>query len=162
MRSHPTRVRGLKLITLDAEFCREVAPHTGAWIETIISFIIPTSTTVAPHTGAWIETMSKRAAIYSAESHPTRVRGLKLRKYRHLRKTRQSHPTRVRGLKLCVDAQTHIAAVAPHTGAWIETLSSGISDSVTGSHPTRVRGLKLADSPNNACSIRRTPHGCVD
>ena len=34
-------------------------------------------------------------------------------------------------------------AFAPHTGAWIETISEAGVISVTFSHPTRVRGLKL-------------------
>ena len=35
----------------------EVAPHTGAWIETIILAIFRVILYVAPHTGAWIETV---------------------------------------------------------------------------------------------------------
>ena len=56
----------------------DVAPHTGAWIETahfpppLISII------VAPHTGAWIETMLNTGDLADLlTSHPTRVRGLK-------------------------------------------------------------------------------------
>ena len=33
-----------------------VAPHTGAWIETVIVNLINLAFKVAPHTGAWIET----------------------------------------------------------------------------------------------------------
>ena len=32
--SHPTRVRGLKLVVLNFWNVSKVAPHTGAWIET--------------------------------------------------------------------------------------------------------------------------------
>ena len=56
--SHPTRVRGLKLI-IYFDICANqvVAPHAGAWIETLSRggccfFLIR----VAPHAGAWIET----------------------------------------------------------------------------------------------------------
>ena len=35
-----------------------------------------------------------------------------------------SHPTRVRGLKLTMVETTDYLAVAPHTGAWIETLQN--------------------------------------
>ena len=56
-----------------------------------------------------------------------------------------SHPSRVRGLKRHVRAR-HVGprAIAPFTGAWIET--SPCSCQVEGwrSHPSRVRGLKLA------------------
>ena len=37
-------------------FIHRVAPHTGAWIETIDDMSIYGLTLVAPHTGAWIET----------------------------------------------------------------------------------------------------------
>ena len=33
-----------------------VAPHAGAWIETILKQIGITKVEVAPHAGAWIET----------------------------------------------------------------------------------------------------------
>ena len=33
---------------------------------------------VAPHTGAWIETVTDMGQTFDGESHPTRVRGLKL------------------------------------------------------------------------------------
>ena len=38
---------------------------------------------------------------------------------------------------------TGLGAVAPHTGAWIETASDLAKTQMYGSHPTRVRGLKL-------------------
>ena len=34
-----------------------VAPHVGAWIETIEVFSLPSPVYVAPHVGAWIETV---------------------------------------------------------------------------------------------------------
>ena len=55
--SHPTRVRGLKL-----EGGPEpgpggvVAPHAGAWIETLQIEMSAYHHQVAPHAGAWIET----------------------------------------------------------------------------------------------------------
>ena len=33
-----------------------VAPHAGAWIETIVSIEVDIINKVAPHAGAWIET----------------------------------------------------------------------------------------------------------
>ena len=76
-----------------------VAPHTGAWIETLFDDPVTPSSPVAPHTGAWIETLYWLMVVTAKQSHPTRVRGLKqaLTSYRqrHIR----SHPTRVRGLK---------------------------------------------------------------
>ena len=35
-----------------------VAPHVGAWIETTVSEFAKTIGWVAPHVGAWIETMA--------------------------------------------------------------------------------------------------------
>ena len=54
-----------------------------------------------------------------------------------------SHPTRVRGLKQFNLQYVASNLVAPHTGAWIETLDLASSSSTAWSHPTRVRGLKL-------------------
>ena len=59
--SHPTRVRGLKLVRiLGICLFPGVAPHAGAWIETAL---VPDEEVileaVAPHAGAWIETRSR-------------------------------------------------------------------------------------------------------
>ena len=51
------RARGLKHRTLAASiYVAEVAPHAGAWIETLKSASVPVPENVAPHAGAWIET----------------------------------------------------------------------------------------------------------
>ena len=55
-------------------------------------------------------------------SHPTRVRGLKLMNISDYFIPEPSHPTRVRGLKQVSNFNEAINAVAPHTGAWIETI----------------------------------------
>ena len=54
-----------------------VAPHTGAWIETVHLNLLPLGIVVAPHTGAWIETGQTKPKEAERKSHPTRVRGLK-------------------------------------------------------------------------------------
>ena len=52
-----TQGRGLKHIELAEEMRNNaVAPHTGAWIETLFIDTNIFFTSVAPHTGAWIET----------------------------------------------------------------------------------------------------------
>ena len=43
-----------------------VAPHAGAWIETLISNDRYTLENVAPHAGAWIETLVARLAVMAA------------------------------------------------------------------------------------------------
>ena len=58
-KSLPPRERGLKLMRTTEVFgCHEVAPTTGAWIETLIPIARNLRVTVAPTTGAWIETTS--------------------------------------------------------------------------------------------------------
>ena len=101
--SHPSRVRGLKLILYgQIDVISKVAPLAGAWIETWHHGCIPgfatlshpsrvrglkhragvaglTVPVVAPLAGAWIETpyrTEKQLHLYT--SHPSRVRGLKL------------------------------------------------------------------------------------
>ena len=55
--SHPTRVRGLKLLVQGhLGLCLLVAPHAGAWIETAPRGHTAHARAVAPHAGAWIET----------------------------------------------------------------------------------------------------------
>ena len=77
--SHPTWVRGLKLIGESIRKARQaVAPYVGAWIET--STIVLNSSIVS--------------------SHPTWVRGLKLDEIERAQVKEMSHPTWVRGLKL--------------------------------------------------------------
>ena len=58
-----------------------VAPHTGAWIETLLRYLVIRYVVVAPHTGAWIETAIQTSLNFNTLSHPTRVRGLKLNYY---------------------------------------------------------------------------------
>ena len=55
--SHPIRVRGLKQES-NQLLCEQdqVAPYTGAWIETNPIILTTMSEQVAPYTGAWIET----------------------------------------------------------------------------------------------------------
>ena len=76
-----------------------VAPHTGAWIETLYPVISDqevlsrltqarglkhyiryalSSKSVAPHTGAWIETSTGTKPTRSLMSRLTQARGLKL------------------------------------------------------------------------------------
>ena len=51
------RVRGLKRKGAEvAEQKIKVAPHAGAWIETIFNNAFVCCCSVAPHAGAWIET----------------------------------------------------------------------------------------------------------
>ena len=55
--SRPTRARGLKHDIVANKLIEDaVAPHAGAWIETISRSLSPQTPTVAPHAGAWIET----------------------------------------------------------------------------------------------------------
>jgi len=51
------RVRGLKQVSLYSFRLRlRVAPHAGAWIETVCICSKSRKPNVAPHAGAWIET----------------------------------------------------------------------------------------------------------
>ena len=77
---------------------------------------------VAPHVGAWIETLALAFAAFFAASHPMWVRGLKLNVSPYLACLALSHPMWVRGLKpeRCCSCQEG-TRVAPHVGAWIET-----------------------------------------
>ena len=70
------------------------------------------------------------------------VRGLKLGGKSKKLASSLSHPMWVRGLKLAFSAKKDgVKAVAPHVGAWIETVMS---------------------APLSPIFLRRTPCGCVD
>ena len=77
-----------------------VAPHVGAWIETVDGVKIKVHHVVAPHVGAWIETGRFVINPVQTKSHPTWVRGLKLAVLDIVSRSFPSHPTWVRGLKL--------------------------------------------------------------
>ena len=72
-----------------------------------------------------------------------RVRGLKRYITHPAVDALASHPMRVRGLKLDATTNTMDGVVAPHAGAWIETLIAILFSPFVSSHPMRVRGLKL-------------------
>ena len=97
-------------------------------------------------------------------SHPMRVRGLKHGLYLIPKGNDESHPMRVRGLKLvCKKKKGGINAVAPHAGAWIETMQVSCRWlTKTTSHPMRVRGLKPVYPEGLVAFSGRTPCGCVD
>ena len=79
MQSHPTWVRGLKLIYHYEENTEnDVAPYVGAWIETSLFLYLYFVPGVAPYVGAWIETFYLEEYVFTIQSHPTWVRGLKL------------------------------------------------------------------------------------
>ena len=95
----------------------------GAWIETVQAGKKYYNVYVAPHVGAWIETRWLRTTTNGGRSHPTWVRGLKPRTFAKQDMHVVSHPTWVRGLKhTVVPVCVSHSRVAPHVGAWIETL----------------------------------------
>ena len=95
--------------------------------------------------GAWIETAKVNYGTEFYLSHPVWVRGLKLYELPRDQVRSWSHPVWVRGLKPNGGRPNHvIAGVAPRVGAWIETVSFGITSRIIAkSHPVWVRGLKL-------------------
>ena len=52
--------------------------------------------------------------------------------------------------------------VAPHAGAWIETMTAEQRAELVRSPPTRGRGLKLFLAPRPRCKASRPPRGGVD
>ena len=126
-KSHPTRVRGLKLFKHHANTVKNrVAPHAGAWIETA---------------KRW------RAKASRKESHPTRVRGLKQDLADAGLQLGGVAPHAGAWIETRQPLNPPLAfAVAPHAGAWIETCQhQSLPYSQRASHPTRVRGLKLRE-----------------
>ena len=121
---------------------------------------------VAPHAGAWIETLpTTRSRREACTSHPTRVRGLKHDPQRQAGKLRLVAPHAGAWIETSVVTRMRpCRVVAPHAGAWIETISCARRFFLpSASHPTRVRGLKLALMDVETARVAgRTPRGCVD
>ena len=74
----------------------------------------------------WVRGLKLRYFVvgcFLMESHPMWVRGLKHPLIRILMSGTVSHPMWVRGLKLNIVTFTdRLRKVAPHVGAWIETI----------------------------------------
>jgi len=70
-----------------------------------------------------------------------RARGLKLCTILVGEAKNKSRPMRARGLKLAASyARVLVGTVAPHAGAWIETIDNAFNLKIF--HPMRARGLK--------------------
>jgi len=166
---------------------RGVAPFTGAWIETTIIRQQLRSTLVAPFTGAWIETpplwrakplnsrrafhgrVDRNAQSVAAATFPNR-RAFHGRVDRNFSKSDKkfnpsgSRLSRARGSKR-PDCQSlrHLGAVAPFTGAWIETfcgLFDGHLLSRRAFHGRVDRNKPVGGKPKSV--LRRAFHGRVD
>ena len=81
--------------------------------------------------------------LRSKQSPPIRGRGLKPSICFAINTGSMSPPIRGRGLKRARNAIVETALVAPHTGAWIETLFIIPLKPLSMSPPIRGRGLKL-------------------
>src|ERR1700730_9761180 len=96
------RARGLKPLGMPSSVTDAgVAPHAGAWIETLCLRRENIPVIVAPHAGAWIETRRPCCLeqVVSA-SRPMRARGLKHAHAVRILRLAKSRPMRARGLKL--------------------------------------------------------------
>ena len=99
-----------------------VAPHAGAWIETIMGLSTTILVLVAPHAGAWIETAYAIKLLIIILVAPHAGAWIETMSYESWR--------------------TKILRVAPHAGAWIETQAPLPVQVPALSRPTRARGLK--------------------
>ena len=120
------RARGLKHPKVYCDHQqRQVAPHAGAWIETMTIRILSIAGIVAPHAGAWIETFNSDAEHNHGSVAP------------HAGAWIETPKSILRS-----SAKT----VAPHAGAWIETWPEHHNCSDQTSRPMRARGLKHSSS----------------
>ncbi len=150
----------IETFLIPAQFGRTtVAPFTGAWIETGLGCRHGRGAQVAPFTGAWIETGRCPAGYSSRLGRPlhggvdrnTATRGtVKLIGGRPLHggvdRNRQSGALRIG----CPD-------VAPFTGAWIETPTSGRGAILGKSPPSRGRGSKHKQIRKDSVMNRSPP-----
>ncbi len=97
-------MRGLKHQPLPALHWLHVAPHAGAWIETLCHQRRQSQDQVAPHAGAWIETYRSFTRISLTNVAPHAGAWIET-------------------VKIKCGIETEF--VAPHAGAWIETVILG-------------------------------------
>ena len=143
MRSHPSRGRGLKHRCHSRRQTQgQVAPFTGAWIETCPRHRGKKGCLVAPFTGAWIETRDhgerrsrRQSRRFTGAWIETRMGKIRWQNY-------AVAPSRGRGLKPDrTSSKSKYKSRRPFTGAWIET-----------ARPAPFRLLAMG----------RTLYGCVD
>ena len=93
-------------------------------------------------------------------SRPTWARGLKLAVSAvSLMLPLSSRPTWARGLKLCSGVRLRkYRFVAPHVGAWIETITVMVGGWLRSSRPTWARGLKQFSTTSANPFARVAPH----
>ena len=132
--SHPTWVRGLKLVLMLILVLRYKSHPTWVRGLKLICHRTWRSKTVAPYVGAWIETLCRTCWPCRWVVAPY-----------------------VGAWIETTDLMAYAAplAVAPYVGAWIETKKKSPEPPKILSHPTWVRGLKLTDSLL-LCTISRS------
>ena len=160
--SRPIGARGLKPSTdSDPENGFDVAPHRGAWVETTRSASAFEKNSVAPHRGAWVETsLGLNSQNFYHTSRPIGARGLKQQADQQRADAGQSRPIGARGLKHAAVERALGAArgVAPHRGAWVETLYLGRRGIGSRSRPIGARGLKRETTGSRLRSAAVAPH----
>ena len=145
-KSRPTWARGLKLkLKLEMKYYLQSRPTWARGLKHSAP-CFPRYLPVAPHVGAWIETGRGSRRKRRKASRPTWARGLKLCGCRLSAAAARSRPTWARGLKLKGTLKDRgRVLVAPHVGAWIETLSPSFGRTSLASRPTWARGLKQVE-----------------
>ena len=166
--SPPTRGRGLKQhLERPRGAVLSVAPHAGAWIETLYFSVSHHETPVAPHAGAWIETRGRPGAVRAGGVAPHAgawIETFLIWMRSGVLKT--SPPTRGRGLKPTPLAGYHSESqVAPHAGAWIETCyrhPRGCEQAVAPHAGAWIETRLVSVTPIGEIAEGRPPRGGVD
>ena len=145
-------------MVVDAESAPEVAPRTGAWIETPSPATNPEIFYVAPRTGAWIETPGAPGTRRRTPVAPRTGAWIETKAAELRRAAGTVAPRTGAWIETPPVGPPHSCGnVAPRTGAWIETyrLFEKLRDNA-GSPPARGRGLKQ-HSPGASCRGCRSP-----
>jgi len=108
--SRPMRARGLKLVhTAKPPPGHKVAPHAGAWIETLFFVMSLVSDYLSrPMRARGLKHTLLRCCHYPHLSRPMRARGLKHKAVQFLGGCTLSRPMRARGLKLFATYKTFV------------------------------------------------------
>ena len=140
---------------------QDVAPHAGAWIETVVHAGGRKDRSVAPHAGAWIETPARSARSGAGRlSRLTQARGLKLSSSRRLRAWyTESRLTQARGLKRVTWGCSVGGGTSRLTQARGLKRGDPAANTVRpGSRLTQARGLKRRDGDRRGRAHDVAPH----
>ena len=157
--SRPARARGSKqFVNRRVHFLEEVAPRTGAWIETSVACSIVCCRSSRPARARGSKPAIAPVASLTLRSRPARARGSKQVANDPRTDSSRSRPARARGSKHPQSVgQSCAACRAPHGRVDRNTMNDAGDMVLWESRPARARGSKLDDAGSHRAVKQSRP-----